>query len=239
MFELDTVVECVKWICKKLNGRYSTSEEEVDRLIERFFIRKGGLKSIEDFKIAVKKAIFDEPVTLSCFFPDKREKDGITYYAVHGFKIDKKAVLNAIKAKRLLDAYYISKRIFSEFFGVEAIEEKPYLIFEREKYKYKIFISEVEELEEDLEYHLKYNKKFLYVVALLTEKTPLPFIRFFKLYSEKIRSKMLVWVVDIDREYVNPFIGYPPEKELIEKFKNPELAVKVSSLWRVNIKEID
>ncbi len=237
MSDLDVIAECVKWICSRVENY--TSEEEVERLVERFALRRK--INIKNFKTTIKKAIFEEPITLSCFFPEKLEKMGVTLYSSHGVRDDKsmKFALNrANRARRILDSYSIAKKILSRFFEVECIEDEPYFLFNR-KYRYRVFISTVDELEEDLEYHLINSKKDFYVVILLTESTPLPFIKFFKNYSEKVRGNFMVWVMDVDREVVDPFIGYPPEGELINKFRNPKLATKIASLWRVKVRELD
>jgi hypothetical protein len=243
----DILVRCIEYICSYFTNRNRivTSEEEVERLIHRFMLRSTTLNvNLSSLLNSVKSALFEEPVTLSCFFPDRMELDGIVLFCSHSSKpstTDKlKAFEESVKARRILDALDIAETIFSKFFEVKPRKEGPFIVYNRGN-GYRLFISSVEEAEEDIAYHFKAAKEFEenYIVVLLTERTPLPFIRFFKKNSEIIRkNNILIWVMDMYKESVNPFIGYPRDKELIKKFRNPKLATHIESLWRVRVREI-
>ncbi len=235
---LDDIAECVRWICSYLSGRSVTSEEEVERLVFRWLVRNFK-KADEMFVDSVKKALFDEPVSLSCFFPDRVE--GL--FTFHGHSPEtwekKEAVEEMLRARRISDGIDVAKTTLSGFFGVRAKEDLPYLVFERDP-NYRVFVSDVWELERDIDFHIMAAERFeeVYAVVVLTEKTPLPFVKFFKKHSERVRiAKLLVWVLDPEREWLNPFIGYPPDRELIGRFRNPRLATEIESLWRVNVRE--
>jgi len=244
MHSIDLLSRCINWICGRLRDRNLTSEEEIERLAIRFLLRENPALctpyepeelSTEEFLTSVKRALFEEPVSLSCFFPDVIERDEGTLHARHGKRRDPLAVREMLEARRVLDSHHIVRSILSKFFGVEGKESGVLLKFDR-GITYTAFVSLVRELPEDLAYHASLPKP--HVVVLLTEKTPLPFVAFFKRYSEEVRrSGILVWVADVERECIDPFIGYPPERELIGKFRNPQLATKIESLWRVNVRE--
>ncbi len=244
---IDLVADCVRWICERLESRNLTSEEEVERLAIRYLLRKNPrFDGVLDFVSLVKNSVFEEPISLSCFFPDRVEVGEGTLHARHGANRDSIAVKEMLEARRVLDSQDVIRPILSRFFGVNAEEEGVLLKFEREKYIYTVFISLIKELFEDLPYHTLLNeavkgvneREVRHVILLLTERTPLPFVVFFRHYSEKVRrAGILVWVVDVERESIDPFIGYPPEKDLIGRFKNPKLATEIESLWRVKIGE--
>ncbi len=240
MLPLDLTAGCVRWICERLEFRNLTSEEEVERLAIRYLLREDPrFNSVHEFVSSVRKAIFEEPISLSCFFPDRVERGEGTLYARHaGKRVDGVAVKEMLEARRVLDSQEIVKSVLSEFFGVEGVEDGVLLRFDRKNCRYTVFVSTVRELFEDIDFHMTLAGEERHVVVLLTEKTPLPFIAFFRQYSETVRrAGVLIWVVDVERESVDPFIGYPPEKELIGRFRNPKLATKIESLWRVNVKD--
>ncbi len=251
---LDLVAECVEWICSYLAGeeRAATSEEEVDRLALRFLLRKRAetakitdlitdSSKLSEFSKMVRDALFSEPVTISCFLPERVEASGCTLFCPHGFKPDVpekvKAIEEVLKARRISDALDAAHSVFSRFFGVKPDREGIFLVIRRNG-GYRLFISSIDELDEDITFHFKLARDFEenYVVVVLTDKTPLPFIKFFRKNSENVRrEKILIWVMDEDREYVDPFIGYPPDEELISRFRNPKLATQIESLWRSKV----
>jgi len=66
------------------------------------------------------------------------------------------------------------------------------------------------------------------VIVVPTEKTPAPFISFLR--NQEI-SGALIWVADVEKSTINPFIGNPQDKEIEEKFENPEQARRAISVW--------
>lgn len=69
------------------------------------------------------------------------------------------------------------------------------------------------------------------VIAVPTEKTPIPFIRFQR--EQQLKGKNIqVWVMDPDRETVSPFLGSSSDGELAKNFDNPELAEMTAKHYR-------
>jgi hypothetical protein len=66
------------------------------------------------------------------------------------------------------------------------------------------------------------------VIVVPTEKTPAPFISFLR--DQEI-DDALIWVVDLEKRTINPFIGKPQEIELEKNFENPEQARRAVSVW--------
>lgn len=64
-----------------------------------------------------------------------------------------------------------------------------------------------------------------WVIAVPTESSPGPFLRFCK---EKVADfadgKLQVWVVDRDKKSVNPFLGYTHDDEVYRNFDDPKTA---------------
>jgi hypothetical protein len=72
-----------------------------------------------------------------------------------------------------------------------------------------------------------------YVVAIPSEKTPAPFVNFIRENIDTIRGnkKMMVWVVNSDQMTVSPFLGKPADKDIWNKFKDPEKSLMASQNW--------
>ncbi len=69
------------------------------------------------------------------------------------------------------------------------------------------------------------------VIAVPTERTPAPFISFFREHAEEFPSEWRIWVVDTERKAVNPFLGREEDEEIERNFENPMQARKALSVW--------
>ena len=64
-----------------------------------------------------------------------------------------------------------------------------------------------------------------YVIAVPTEKTPEAFLRFCREKASRFEGKKVqVWVVDIEKKTVNPFLGYTRDDDIYRSFENPAVA---------------
>ncbi|MHC1635595.1 MAG: DUF6834 family protein [Candidatus Methanospirareceae archaeon] len=66
------------------------------------------------------------------------------------------------------------------------------------------------------------------VVVVPTEKTPMPFISFFR---EQDAGDFMIWVADIKKNTIDPFIGNPEDEEIERNFNNPEQARRAVATW--------
>jgi|GEM_PF-614292 len=76
---------------------------------------------------------------------------------------------------------------------------------------------------------LRYEQAQLKIVVP-TERTPAPFISFFRHHSEDIPD-ISIWVVDIMRRTVNPLCGRENDEEIERNFSNAKQARKAVSMW--------
>lgn len=64
-----------------------------------------------------------------------------------------------------------------------------------------------------------------YVMVVPTENTPAPFISFCQQQATEFEGKKAeIWVVDIEKRVVNPFLGYTHDDDIFHNFDNPHLA---------------
>ncbi len=66
------------------------------------------------------------------------------------------------------------------------------------------------------------------VIVVPTEKTPAPFIAFFR---ELDIGDAMVWVADVEKKTIDPFIGNPEDEEIENNFASPEQARRAVSVW--------
>lgn len=66
------------------------------------------------------------------------------------------------------------------------------------------------------------------VIVVPTEKTPAPFISFFR---EHDAGAAMVWVADVEKRTIDPFIGNPEDEAIEANFANPEQARRAVSVW--------
>jgi len=74
------------------------------------------------------------------------------------------------------------------------------------------------------------------VIVVPTEKTPAPFISFFR---EHDVGEMMIWVADVERHTLDPFIGIPQDKEIESNFTNPDKARRAVSVWMKKMRILD
>jgi hypothetical protein len=73
------------------------------------------------------------------------------------------------------------------------------------------------------------------VFIVPTEKTPAPFISFIREHD----IGTLIWVVDVVKRTVNPFIGTPQDTEIENNFEAPEQARSAVSVWMRKMHVVD
>lgn len=66
------------------------------------------------------------------------------------------------------------------------------------------------------------------VIVVPTEKTPAPFISFFR---EQDIGDAMIWVADVKKKTIDPFIGTPEDEEIENNFASPEQARRAVSVW--------
>ena len=74
------------------------------------------------------------------------------------------------------------------------------------------------------------------VIVVPTEKTPAPFISFVR---EHDVGGVTIWVVDLQKKTVNPFIGTSKDADIEHHFENPEQARKAVSVWMRKMHFVD
>lgn len=74
------------------------------------------------------------------------------------------------------------------------------------------------------------------VFVVPPEKTPAPFISFIR---EHDVGGTMIWVVDVAKRTVNPFIGTPRDTEIENNFENPEQARSAVSVWMRKMHFVD
>ena len=73
-----------------------------------------------------------------------------------------------------------------------------------------------------------------YVIVVPIERTPAPFIQFCREKAEEFSGKKIqIWVVDHEKETVNPFLGYTHDDDLYRNFENAPLAARACRLYGV------
>ncbi len=73
------------------------------------------------------------------------------------------------------------------------------------------------------------------VFVVPTEKTPAPFISFIREHD----IGTMIWVVDVAKRTVNPFIGTPQDTEIENNFEAPEQARRAVSVWMRKMHVVD
>ena len=242
--------EIISEVSNILAGRIIISEWELERIILRALLRRLKLRAIgykyEDVVEEIKNSFISEPLSLkNIHFSEKLEIQGEIFFHIHTHFPDEEEIERVykemIKSKRFIDSTFIFNRIMDNFFEGYSIKEgllREYI----GKYRYAVSYSLLEDVELDLETHKEIAKEYPgeYVIVVPTEREVQPFIRFFKKYSEIVKSlNIKIWVADAEKIYVNPFIGYPRDIKLWKKFKNPKSASMISSLWRGKVDKID
>jgi len=74
------------------------------------------------------------------------------------------------------------------------------------------------------------------VIVVPTEKTPAPFISFFR---EQDAGDAMIWVADVKQKAINPFMGFAEDVAIENNFANPEKARSAVSTWMKKMHFLD
>jgi hypothetical protein len=70
------------------------------------------------------------------------------------------------------------------------------------------------------------------VVLIPSGESLEPFVQFFRDHGEAVTEKEVqVWIANMEKGTVDPFIGYTTDMDIYEQFKNPRLAEMVRANW--------
>ncbi|RLI79517.1 hypothetical protein DRP05_03585 [Archaeoglobales archaeon] len=244
--------EIIKTLSEMLKEREVTTREELERRAIRAVIKSKSIEALNlDYNLIeeIVDSYIECPVSLSCIhFSEKVEIGGVSFYHLHTTKPTREQFEEAYYeytiSKRLLDATDGLDKIINNFFSGYSVKEGVIKEYSNNKHKYAVFYSLIDDVGEDIQSHIEFAKEYKkydgeYVIVTLTEKNPNPFIKFFKNHSEKIKAANIkIWVADVDKDCIDPFIGYPKDFKLIKGFKNPKLASIINSLWRVKVDDV-
>jgi Protein of unknown function (DUF739). len=75
------------------------------------------------------------------------------------------------------------------------------------------------------------------VIVVPTEKTPAPFISFFR---QQDAGHAMIWIADAAKSTIDPFIGNPEDEAIEHNFAHPEQARRAVSVWmrRMHVVEL-
>lgn len=242
--------EIIKELSSLLLNREVVTCEEIERKTIRAIVRAKSIEALnlgEELIGEIVKSYIELPISLHSFhYSEKVEIENIAFYHLHTSKPTREAIQKAYSefliSQKFLRERGKMKSILDDFFkGYEARKSIVREYF-KDNYRYAVFISLFGDISEDLQAHLNFASKYSGEYAIITpsETTPEPFLNFFQQYSEQIKSANIkIWVVDVDKASIDPFIGYPRDLKLLKRFKNPKLATHIESLWRTRIEKID
>ncbi|RLI75527.1 hypothetical protein DRO97_03060 [Archaeoglobales archaeon] len=241
--------EIIKTLSEMLKERVVVTREELERKAIRAIIKSKSVGALNiDYNLIqeIVDGYIECPISLNCLhFSEKIEIGDLSFYRLHTSKPTKdqfeEAYEECIISRRYIDALDRLDIIVDRFFKEYSVKEGVVKEYSKNKYKYAVFFSLIDDVDEDLQAHLDFAQDYdgEYVIVTLTEKTPCPFIKFFKNHSEKTKAANIkIWVADVDRDCIDPFIGYPKDFKLLKGFKNPKLASIINSLWRVKVDKI-
>ncbi len=235
--------EIIKKLSEILQNREVVTCEEIERNAIRAALRAKSANALNiEYELVheIKSSYTDFPISLdSLHYSEKVEIEDLKFYHLHTSKPTREQFEEAYNefliSRGFLDSLHGLKLIADRFFKDYKVKEGIVKEYKRNRYRYAVFFSLIEDVAEDLSTHLEFASDYgeEYVIITPTEKTPGPFINFFKHYSDKIKAANIkIWVVDVNKESIDPFIGYPKDFNLLKGFKNPRLASVISSLWR-------
>jgi len=232
------VRECVKSLS-------DTEREELER-------KSGG--NLEDL---IFKSITGEE-KISVFSPDMRTRinyQGEIFYCLptHRYMSEEleEAFLRWAEIKNPLSALKSVVKDFMEQCGYQIIiqtrEETSGIKVEENVHEFIEMIAEKGDKNKHISIHIfifpsikfvpyfieeavleKYEAGEEKVIVVPTEKTPAPFISFFR---EQDIGGMMIWVADVEKKTIAPFIGNPKDEEIENNFANPEQARRALSVW--------
>ncbi|RLI76298.1 hypothetical protein DRP04_12775 [Archaeoglobales archaeon] len=246
---MDTAV--IEELSKMLSDKKVVSAEELGRKAIRAILRtlKDKAADVNDGLIRdVVYSFIECPLSLkSLHFSEEVKIGDIKFYHLHTQKPEKEdfdeAYREYVISKSYLSKLEVMKDVTDRFFSEYNLENDGILrIYSNNRYRYGVFYSRIEDVYEDVDHHIETSISFdgEYVVVVPTEDRVHPFIKFFRNHSEKVRrADMKIWVVNTESKTIDPFIGYPKDFLLLKGFKNPKIASLISSLWRVEVEDLD
>ncbi len=245
-------VRVIKEVSEMLKDKKVVTEEEIRRFAVRGALRVFGESLVDvgdDVIDEVVESLTDVPLTLnSLHYSEKVSIDGIDFYHIHTHCPSKEefeeAYARFVEIRAFMRDLESMKRVTDSFFEGYLSKGSFMKEYRKDKFTYFVFYTTVREIEDDLEVHKelasRLSEKGEYVAVVPTEKELNEFLRFFRRYSEDVKKAGLkIWVVNAEKETMDPFIGYPKDFRLISRFKNPKVATLVNSLWRPVVDEID
>jgi hypothetical protein len=71
-----------------------------------------------------------------------------------------------------------------------------------------------------------------YIILVASSETLEPFVRFFQENGAKAEDKGLqIWIMNLEKGSIDPFIGYTTDLDIYNQFDNPRLAEMVRNNW--------
>jgi hypothetical protein len=109
-------------------------------------------------------------------------------------------------------------------------ESGPKLAFSAEKRNVTAFIAtSIKALDID---KYKPEKGSDYIILVASSETLEPFVTFFQEKGQAAEDKGLqIWIMNLEKGIIDPFIGYTTDLDIYNQFDNPRLAEMVRSNW--------
>jgi hypothetical protein len=71
-----------------------------------------------------------------------------------------------------------------------------------------------------------------YIILVPSSETLDPFVQFFREKGEEAEDRDLqIWIMNLEKDTIDPFIGYTTDLDIYNQFDNPRLAEMVRSNW--------
>ena len=71
-----------------------------------------------------------------------------------------------------------------------------------------------------------------YIILVASSETLEPFVQFFQENGQAAEDKGLkIWIMNLEKGTIDPFIGYTTDLDIYNQFDNPRLAEMVRSNW--------
>lgn len=71
-----------------------------------------------------------------------------------------------------------------------------------------------------------------YIILVASSETLEPFVQFFQKIGDKAEDKGLqIWIMNLEKGTIDPFIGYTTDLDIYNQFDNPRLAEMVRNNW--------
>jgi hypothetical protein len=154
-------------------------------------------------------------------------------YSKQDFSNANSKLLRSLPELKIILQQYLVDRL-KEFMAdagyALAAESGHELTFSAEKRKVKAFaITSVKSLDIN-----KYNPEpgIDYIILVPSSETLEPFMQFFQKHGQAAEDKGLqIWIMNLEKGIVDPFVGYTTDLDLYNQFDNPRLAEMVRNNW--------